>query len=147
MSKTSSPIYFVPMHNVLGRFWLDEDSKKHRQEGPAEEHVSGVKAWYWHGQYMCSSGGQYPMFRSDIADKQWNWGTEPRIPRAKREAFGREWLDEEYRLHRRLGPAVESDNGQKTWYWHGSFFLMSEGHLPSLGDIFYSKENRWSTTT
>lgn len=35
--------------------------------------------------------------------------------------FGRYWRDEKGRLHRKDGPAVEYDSGNKHWYRHGVY--------------------------
>lgn len=35
---------------------------------------------------------------------------------------GRVWLDDRLHLHRKNGPAIETNDGEKRWYLHGVLF-------------------------
>jgi len=56
----------------------------------------------------------------------------------------REWVDPLNRLHRRAGPALEWDDGTKSWHWRNAIvaydFSTREGHhvdsLPQLQETF-----------
>ena len=63
--------------------------------------------------------------------RQWNMLT----PGREGDDAGRQWEDRIGRVHRKHGPALETNNGNKTWCWHGT--AIYEEFRNQAGDGFH----------
>lgn len=120
-----------PIKYAVARTWY-RDGAIHRTHGPALEFRSGTKMWYRQGLcHRLSSpavewrGGRLSWYVYGRQYRERSIGI-PDLIRPIRLGYQldvinlcRVWLDEHTRLNRHDGPAMEYDNGDKSWYQHG----------------------------
>jgi len=93
-------------------WWLND--KLHREDGPAVIRADGSKAWWLNGERQPDYFGKKPVRESLVEEPYVDYEEhEPEI-----DMFGnKRWYNENNtRLHREDGPAVEFANGDKAWY-------------------------------
>lgn len=78
--------------------WLDEEGRRHREDGPAVVYFSGTALWYNHGVRHREDG---PAFRGSDGIEQWYYNG---------------------LLHRTDGPAAIHPNGKLEWWIRGYRF-------------------------
>lgn len=96
-STTSRRVRFVGY-----TIWLDDDDRRHRDDGPAMEFDDGSKVWYKHGVHHRIDG---PAISYSTGEKV--------------------WLINGVR-HRLGGPAVTTEDGELHYYAHGRRFTEGE---------------------
>jgi len=91
-----TPQYIYINEHGTKLYYKDKEMEiRHREDGPAVEHVNGTKSWYLNGE----------LHREDGPAIEWNDGT-------------KSWyLNGE--LHREDGPAIEWNDGSKSWWLNG----------------------------
>ncbi len=90
------------------KYWYDENSQYHRDDGPALEFTNGEKHWYQHGKKHRDND----------------------LPAIERANGNKEWYLND-KLHRDNDqPAVEHANGTKEWFQNGQFHR--DNDLPAV---------------
>jgi hypothetical protein len=131
------------INNNGDKFWKNEKGEYHREDGPAVEYTNGEKHWFKNGKYHREDGpaieesdGSKEYWLNDemVEEKDLPMNKKDEWPKCEIDKYGNKyWKNEEGQYHRENGPAIEWNNGDKSWYINGELHRENGPALENAG--------------